>query len=93
MSELRPIGTEFWYEFPFNPRSVEGGNKQHRFLYQVKSHDRVARFPGDEVGELAEHVEPIKSEFRNLISISQCSECSGVKYKFDEWREAKDEQS
>ena len=85
--ELRPIGTEFWHEFPYNPRSAEGGTKQHRFLYRVKSHDLCLRFAGDGVGELLECVEALKMEARNMITITQCSECGGPKYGFDDWKE------
>ncbi len=85
--KLRPIGTEFWYEFPYNPRSAEGGNKQYRFLYKVKSHNLCLRFPNDEVGELLECVEPLKKETRSMITITQCGECGGPKYGFDDWRE------
>jgi|GEM_PF-5596847 len=84
--ELRPIGTEFWYEFPYNPLSPMATNKQHRFLYRVKSHELAARFPSDKEGELLECLEALKEETRNMINISG-SECGEIKYEFDNWKE------
>lgn len=80
---LRPVGTEYWHETPFPHAGSDG--RQYRFLYRVKSHDKVLRFFEDVVGEWAETVEVIKSEYRNMISISKCDECGGIKYGFGEW--------
>ena len=85
--ELKPIGTEFWYEFPYDPCSGMSCSKQSRFLYRVTSHDEAIRFQGDKIGELIECVKAIKSENRNLIGITKCKECDGVKYEFGEWKE------
>jgi hypothetical protein len=89
MSDLRPIGTEFWHEFPLSKISTL--NVQSRFLYRIESHKLCARFDGDEVGELKEILQPLKHETRNVTSMTQvqCSECGNIywKYEFDEWQE------
>jgi hypothetical protein len=40
MSELRPIGTEFWMVYPVSKQS--SGNVQYRFLYRITAHDDCA---------------------------------------------------
>ena len=85
--ELRPIGTEFWYEFPVKPFE----NIQNRFLYKVKSHDLCLRFLGDKRGELLECIEAIKKQTRRVLSATlvRCPVCkqNRYEYEFDEWKE------
>ena len=90
-NELRPIGTEFWYEYPV--RSFE--SIRNRFLYKIIRHDSCARFLGDKEGEMREGVEAIKMETRKVLSMTlvQCPVCKQNKweYEFDEWKETPNE--
>jgi len=80
---LRPVGTEYWYEFP---PSQDG--KQWKFLYQVVSHELAARNLGDKKGRLLERVKPIKSQTRRVTGMSGCPHCyGGWQYTFAEWEE------
>ncbi len=83
---LRPIGTEFWYEYP--PTQT---GEQSSFLYRVMSHELVARYPGDKEGKLSEQLKPIKVKKRRIKSqtLVQCLCCQESKweYEFTEWAE------
>jgi len=84
IEKLRPIGTEFWYEY----QHLAFANKQVRFLYRVISHDRIALFPGDMGDNYGEGLRAIKMEVREVTSTTQCSKCFGVGwiYAYGEWK-------
>jgi len=92
--ELRPVGTEYWYEYPVNNAENSHGEfgKQMKFLYIVTEHGKVMRWKGDEIGEMAEHVVAIKSMSRWAGSciIEPCPTCGKIRYvynDFTEWKE------
>jgi len=92
--ELRPIGTEFWYEFPVRDPEYYHGEfgKQTKFLYKVVGHDEVMRWAGDKTGEMAEHIEAIKSMSRwaGSYMIEPCPICGKIRHvysDFTEWKE------
>jgi hypothetical protein len=60
--DLRPIGTEFWYEFPVKPLCSDG--MQHRFLYRVKDHTQIKESPEDPRDKWAEQVDVLKHQRR-----------------------------
>lgn len=60
MNKLRPIGTEFWIEYP--PAHDSTDCKGRRIKYRVVAHTKSARFVGDEKGILAEEIKPIEIE-------------------------------
>ncbi len=57
---LRPIGTQFWYEFP--PDMTSNNPHKTRIKYKVVEHVRTMRCLGDRVGELCERWEPLEVE-------------------------------
>ncbi len=81
MDDLKPIGTEFWHDFPPGPDMW-----QKSFLYRVIAHRLVERFPGDRVGKLMEELLPVKSRERQITGWGGCQDCfSGLKYTFGGW--------
>lgn len=58
--DLRPIGTEFWYEHPPDEHSTSPHGC--RIKYKVIEHVKVERFWGDKEGELAERWKPLVVE-------------------------------
>ena len=84
MSDLMPIGTEFWGE----PEDVSFYNPpcQLKFLYRVIGHVKVARYGGDLEGELREQLEPIAKMERFPITFDH----NFKPVEFTEWVEHKE---
>jgi len=76
---LRPIGTEFWYEFPL---SSNDQSWQHRFLYRIVAHSQTT------VGQ-AETLEVIREQMRPMIGVKsvKLSDRAVWDYVFGEWQE------
>lgn len=60
MEELRPVGAEFWHDYPPNIGSTD--SRATRIKYRVVEHVRVVRFTGDTMGKLAEKWGPLAVE-------------------------------
>jgi hypothetical protein len=87
MSEVRPIGTEFWWE---SPVSVNHNGYQLRFLERVTGHTNSA----GGVGPVDEVIVPVRMERRIITSQKwvTCDKC-GIghwEFEFGEWEFMKD---
>lgn len=59
--QLRPIGSLFWFEYPYSPRT----GYQIRFLYRVESYQRFGlTMNPHETGYLGEHIVAIRAQKR-----------------------------
>ena len=61
MTNLRPIGTVFQYEFP--PALSSSECRKSRITYRVTAHVKLVRFIGDEEGVLSEELEALEIEW------------------------------
>ena len=76
---LRPVGTEFWYQFPIPMSSTQA--HADRFLYRIVRH-RMAQLQNGTVGLLEEAV-PIDEEkvYPESCSFCECG-CGKLVYQF-----------
>lgn len=85
MSELRPIGFEFWQSFSMSQHGI-----QRRFLYRIVAHEEVAiSLRPDGPTRTGETVQPIASQSRSMngVKMVQLSDRMVEDYTFGDWGE------
>jgi hypothetical protein len=87
---LRPIGTEFWHEFPVCDSDSRG--VQDRFLYRVKGHEKAHMGGPNTPLQDAEAVDVVGHQTRPIIGMHsvQLSDRTIWDYDFGEWSDAKE---
>lgn len=78
LTNMRPIGSEFWYEFPVTQVDTRG--VQDRFLYRIVAYDNTIKGP-------AERLEVVKHETRPIIGLKPVTLSDRTIYDciFGEW--------
>ena len=86
LEDLRPIGTEYWQEYPVSP--VEGFQHQCKFLYRIIAHDECATTSAPNgPSHWGERIEPVEMWTRPVIGIKfvQLSDRAVTDFVFGEW--------
>lgn len=82
---LRPIGTEFWHEFPVVDLDTRG--EQDRFLYKIVAHSRVGRDKKYSIP--TETLVVVRHQIRKITGYKpvRLSDRTILDFVFGEWQE------